>query len=101
VSESRIRVTDSSEAQAATFAYIAASCMSQFKAPFYVAPSVRAGVRCPRNLAEFLDTVGTVREVTSRACSSRFRDVVASNDWRVAFVFWEATKWLAQTMRVN
>lgn len=101
VSEPRIHVAETSQAQAATFAYLAASCMRLFKAPFYQAPGLRAAVRSPRNLAEFVGTVRTVKDVTHQSRGRHFQDVVARNDWRVAFTFWEANKWLAQTMRVG
>lgn len=96
--EPKLRMTDSSEAQAATFAYLAASCMRQIKAPFYQAPSVRAGVSSPRNLAEFVDTVAVVKDVTLMATDTEFHRVVQRNDWRVAFAFWEANRWLASAM---
>ena len=96
--EPRLRMTDSSEAQAAMFAYLAASCMRQVKAPFYHAPALRASVSGPRNLAEFVRTVATVKDVTLRACDAEFHDVVQRNEWRVAFAFWEANRQLASTM---
>ena len=89
---------DCSEAQAATFSYLAASCMRQVKAPFYQAPALRAGVPSPRNLAEFVETVAKVKDVTLRACESEFHEVVERNEWRVAFAFWEANRWLAGAM---
>jgi len=98
LAEPRLRVTDAAEAQAASFAYLAASCMRQFKTPFYQAPALRTSVSAPRNLAEFVRTVNTVREVTVRAKDSGFHRVVERNEWRVAFAFWEANKWLAHTM---
>lgn len=96
--EPKLRMTDSSEAQAATFAYIAASCMRHVKAPFYQAPALRASVSSPRNLAEFVSTVATVKDVTLRACEAEFHEVVQRNEWRVAFAFWEANRQLAATM---
>jgi hypothetical protein len=96
--EPKLRMTDSSEAQAATFAYLAASCMRQVKAPFYQAPALRAGVSGPRNLAEFVSTVLTVKDVTLRACEAEFHEVVQRNEWRVAFAFWEANRQLAAAM---
>lgn len=94
----KLRMTDASEAQAASFAYLAASCMRQVKAPFFQAPQLRATVRSPRDLAEFVDTVGTVKDVTMRAAEGEFHRVVQRNDWRVAFAFWEANRWLAGAM---
>jgi hypothetical protein len=96
--EPKLQMTDSSEAQAATFAYLAASCMRQVKAPFYQLPGLRAGVPCPRNLAEFVDTVATVKEVTLMACDRDFHVAVQRTEWRVAFAFWEANRWLAGAM---
>ena len=96
--EPRLHMTNSSEAQAASFAYLAASCMRQVKAPFYQAPSLRAGVRGPRNLAEFVDTVATVKDVTLQACDRGFHSVVQRGEWRLAFAFWEANRWLAGAM---
>jgi hypothetical protein len=98
IGEPKLRLTDASEAQAASFAYLAASCMRQVKAPFYLVPSLRAGVSAPRNLAEFVDTVSTVKVVTMRATDDEFHRVVQSSDWRVAFAFWEANRWLAGAM---
>src|SRR5581483_9780407 len=72
----RLEVADTSEAQAASFAYLAASCMRQVKAPFYQAPALRASVRSPRNLAEFVDTVRTVKDITKRAGEGEFHRVV-------------------------
>lgn len=94
----RLRMTDSSEAQAATFAYLAASCMRQVKAPFYQAPALRTSIVGPRNLAEFVDTVATVKDVTLRAREAEFHEVVQRNEWRVAFAFWEANRQLAAAM---
>jgi hypothetical protein len=91
--EPKLQMTDSSEAQAASFAYLAASCMRQVKAP-----SLRTGVSSPRNLAEFVDTVSTVKEVTLMACDTEFHRAVQRNEWRVAFAFWEANRWLAGAM---
>src|SRR5579883_782857 len=96
--EPKLRMTDASEAQAATFAYLAASCMRQVKAPFYPAPGLRASVPAPRNLAEFVNTVGTVKEITMRASDAEFHRVVQRSEWRVAFAFWEANRWLAGAM---
>jgi hypothetical protein len=96
--EPKLQMTDSSEAQAASFAYLAASCMRQVKAPFFQAPSLRTGVSSPRNLAEFVDTVSTVKEVTLMACDTEFHRAVQRNEWRVAFAFWEANRWLAGAM---
>jgi len=96
--EPRLQMTDAAEVQAASFAYLAASCMRQVKAPFYQAPSLRAGVSCPRNLAEFVDTVATVKDVTLMACDADFHRAVQRNDWRVAFAFWEANRVLASAM---
>lgn len=96
--EPKLRMTDSSEAQAATFAYLAASCMRQVKAPFYQAPLLRTSVLAPRNLAEFVNTVATVKEVTWLAAEAEFHDVVQRNEWRVAFAFWEANRQLAAVM---
>jgi hypothetical protein len=96
--EPRLQMTDSAEAQAATFAYLAATCMRQVKAPFYQAPSLRASVPAPRNLAEFVDTVAKVKDVTLLASDTDFHHVVQRNDWRVAFAFWEANRWLAGAM---
>jgi len=93
--EPRLRMTDSSEAQAATFAYLAASWMRQVKAPFYQAPSLRATVAAPRNLAEFVETVGTVKDVTLKATDAEFHRVVQRGEWRLAFAFWEANRLLA------
>lgn len=93
--EPRLHLTDSAEAQAASFAYLAASCMRQVKAPFYQAPSLRAGVPAPRNLAEFVDTVATVKDVTMLASDRGFHRAVQRSEWRVAFAFWEANRWLA------
>jgi len=93
--EPRLRMTNSSEAQAATFAYLAASWMRQVKAPFYQAPSLRATVAAPRNLAEFVDTVGTVKDVTLKATDAEFHRVVQRGEWRLAFAFWEANRLLA------
>ncbi|HLQ35365.1 MAG TPA: hypothetical protein VK457_21970, partial [Chloroflexota bacterium] len=87
-----------SEAQAASFAYLAASWMRQVKAPFYQAPSLRTSVPAPRNLAEFVDTVGTVKEVTVRATDAEFHRLVQRGEWRVAFAFWEANRWLASAV---
>ena len=98
LAEPKLRMTDSAEAQAATFAYIAASWMRQVKAPFYIAPSLRAGVPAPRNLAEFVHTIGTVKDVTSQARDTQFHRVVQRNEWRVAFAFWEANRRLAGAM---
>ena len=95
--EPKLHMTNSSEAQAATFAYLAASCMRQVKAPFYQAPGLRAGVAGPRNLAEFVRIVLRVKDVTRRACEAEFHDVVQHNDWRLAFAFWEANRQLAAT----
>ncbi|HEX6513717.1 MAG TPA: hypothetical protein VF157_15545 [Chloroflexota bacterium] len=94
----KLRMTDASEAQAASFAYLAASCMRQVKAPFYQAPALRASVPVPRNLAEFVDTVGTVKDITMAACEAEFHRVVQRNEWRVAFAFWEANRLLAGAM---
>ena len=96
--EPKLRMTDSSEAQAATFAYLAASCMRQVKAPFYQAPMLRTSMHSPRNLAEFVNTVATVKEVTLLAAEAEFHDVVQRNEWRVAFAFWEANRQLAAVM---
>ena len=96
--EPKLHMTDAAEAQAASFAYLAATCMRQVKAPFYQAPALRAGVPAPRNLAEFVDTVSTVKDVTLRACDSEFHRVVQRGEWRVAFAFWEANRWLAGAM---
>jgi hypothetical protein len=96
--EPKLRMTDSSEAQAATFAYLAASWMRQVKAPFYQAPALRTSVTAPRNLAEFVETVATVKEVTLLACEAEFHEVVQRNEWRVAFAFWEANRRLAAAM---
>jgi len=101
VSEPKIHKPETDEAQAATFAYLAASSMRLFKAPFFQAPGLRGTVEGPRNLAEFAGTVQRVREVTHQSRGPHFHEVVARNDWRVAFAFWEANKWLAQTMRIN
>jgi len=98
LSEPRLRMTDSAEAQAATFAYIAASCMRQVRTPFYQAPSLRTSVGAPRNLAEFVRTVATVKDVTVQARDVEFHKVVQTNEWRVAFAFWEANKRLAQAV---
>lgn len=96
--EPRLRMTDAAEAQAATFAYLAASCMRQVKAPFYQAPGLRTTVPSPRNLAEFVETVSTVKDVTALAKDADFHRVVQRNEWRVAFAFWEANRWLAHAM---
>jgi len=101
VAEPRLRMTDSAEAQAASFAYLAASCMRQVKAPFYQAPSLRASVPAPRNLAEFVDTVSKVKDVTMLASDTGFHRAVQRNEWRVAFAFWEANRWLAGAMGGN
>jgi hypothetical protein len=101
VGEPKLQMTDASEAQAATFAYLAAGCMRQVKAPFYQAPQLRATVRSPHNLAEFVDTVATVKDVTMRASEGEFHRVVQGNEWRVAFAFWEANRWLAGAMGVG
>ena len=98
LAEPKLKTADAGEAQAATFAYLAASWMRQVKAPFYQAPSLRAGVPAPRNLAEFVRTVDTVRDVTVQARDSDFHLVVQRNDWRVAFAFWEANRRLARSM---
>lgn len=98
VGEPRLHMTNSAEAQAASFAYLAASCMRQVKAPFYQAPALRTGVRGPRNLAEFVDTVATVKDVTLQACDRGFHSVVQRSEWRLAFAFWEANRWLAGAM---
>ena len=98
LAEPKLRTPDAAEAQAARFAYIAASCMWQVKAPFYQAPALRASVAGPRNLAEFVRTVDTVRDVTVQARDSAFHRVVQRNGWRVAFAFWEANRQLAQSM---
>src|SRR5579859_5136131 len=42
LSEPKLRMTDASEAQAASFAYLAAAWMRRVKAPFYQAPNLRA-----------------------------------------------------------
>jgi len=96
--EPKLRLVDASEAQAASFAYLAASWMRQVKAPFYQAPSLRTSVPAPRNLAEFVDTVGTVKEVTVRATDAEFHRLVQRGEWRVAFAFWEANRWLASAV---
>jgi hypothetical protein len=96
--EPRLHMTDATEAQAASFAYLAASCMRQVKAPFYHAPSLRASVPSPRNLAEFVDTVAKVKDVTMLASDTGFHRVVQRNEWRVAFAFWEANRQLAGAM---
>lgn len=96
--EPRLRLADASQAQAATFAYLAASCMRQVKAPFYQAPGLRTGVPSPRNLAEFVETVGTVKDITVRSSDAEFHRVVQRSEWRVAFAFWEANRWLAGAM---
>jgi hypothetical protein len=96
--EPKLRMVDASEAQAASFAYLAASWMRQVKAPFYQAPSLRTSVPAPRNLAEFVDTVGTVKEVTVRATDAEFHRLVQRGEWRVAFAFWEANRWLASAV---
>lgn len=98
VSEPRIRMTEPGEAQAASFAYLATSYMRRVKAPFYQVPALRASVSAPRNLAEFVVTVGTVKEVTLAASGERFHQVVQRNEWRTAFAFWEANRWLAGAM---
>ncbi len=98
MSEPALRMADSSEAQAATFAYLATSLMRRIKAPFYHAPGIRAGVPAPRNLAEFVDTVATVKDITLRASDTGFHQVVQRNEWRVAFAFWEANRLLAGAM---
>jgi hypothetical protein len=98
MSEQALRMADSSEAQAATFAYLATSLMRRIKAPFYQAPGIRAGVPAPRNLAEFVDTVATVKDITLRASDTGFHQVVQRNEWRVAFAFWEANRLLAGAM---
>lgn len=98
IGEPTLHMTDSTEAQAASFAYLAATCMRQVKAPFYQAPSLRAGVRAPRNLAEFVDTVATVKDVTLLASDQGFHHVVQRSEWRLAFAFWEANRWLAGAM---
>lgn len=96
--EPRLRMTDAAEAQAASFAYLAASCMRLVQAPFYQAPGLRTSVPAPRNLAEFVTTIGTVKDVTARAKDAGFHRVAQRNEWRVAFAFWEANRWLAQAM---
>lgn len=96
--EPKLRMTNTAEAQAASFAYLAATCMRQVKAPFYQAPALRAGVSGPRNLAEFVDTVGKVKEITLAATGEDFQQVVQRNDWRTAFAFWEANRRLAGAM---
>lgn len=96
--EPKLRMVDASEAQAASFAYLAASWMRQVKAPFYQAPSLRTSVPAPRNLAEFVDTVGKVKEVTVRATDAEFHRLVQRGEWRVAFAFWEANRWLASAV---
>jgi hypothetical protein len=101
IAEPKLQMTDSTEAQAASFAYLAASCMRQVKAPFYQAPSLRAGVAAPRNLAEFVDTVATVKDVTLMASDSGFHKAVQRNEWRLAFAFWEANRWLAGAVSGN
>jgi hypothetical protein len=98
VSEPRLHMTDAAEAQAASFAYLAAICMRQVKAPFYQAPSLRASVPAPRGLAEFVDTVARVKDVTLLASDTGFHRAVQRNEWRVAFAFWEANRWLAGAM---
>ncbi|GEM_PF-2656697 len=98
LTEPKLRMTDAAEALAASFAYLAAGCMRQVKAPFYQAPAIRASVTGPRNLAEFVRTVATVREVTLQARDAGFHRVVQRNEWRVAFAFWEANRRLAQAM---
>lgn len=98
LAEPKLRMTDVTEAQAASFAYLAASCMRQIKAPFYQAPGLRVSVPAPRNLVEFVDTVGMVKDVTIRASDNEFHSVVQRNEWRVAFAFWEANRWLAGAM---
>ncbi len=96
--EPKLRMVDASEAQAASFAYLAASWMRQVKAPFYQAPSLRTSVPAPRNLAEFVETVGTVKDVTVRATDAEFHRLVQRGEWRVAFAFWEANRWLASAV---
>lgn len=97
--EPRLRMTDSSEAQAATFAYLAASCMRQVRTPFYQARALRASVTGPRDLSEFVKTVATVKDTTLRAAKAgEFHEVVQRIEWRVAFAFWEANRQLAWSM---
>ena len=97
--EPRLHKADAGPAQAASFAYLAAGCMRQVKAPFFHAPGLRAGVGGPRNLAEFVDMVGRVKDVTMLASDQGFSRAVQRTEWRLAFAFWEANRWLAGSMR--
>lgn len=99
--EPRLHMTDASEAQAATFAYLAASWMRQVKVPFYQAPALRVRVTGPRNLPEFVRTVHIVTAVTNQARDNHFYEVVERNEWRIAYGFWEANKWFSQTLKVG
>jgi hypothetical protein len=95
----KIHSADPLPSQTAKFAYSASNYIQQVKVPFPLVPGLRTRVRGPRNLSEFLETVKKVKDVTYQTQDEEsFFEVRKSNDWRVAFAFWEANRWLAQAI---
>jgi len=103
IPEPKLHMTDTGEAQAATFAYLASiSCMRQIKVPFFQAPSLRASVSPPRTVGEFVDTVGKVKDATLLAREPEsYHSLAMKEGWRTAFAFWEANRWLAAVGTFN
>jgi len=98
-SEPKIHRPDAGKAQAASFAYLASSCMRQVRTPFLPAPSLRTELRGVQDLADFVQTVNSVKDTTLFACESEsYHNVVQKCEWRTAYAFWEANRWLAGTL---